>query len=96
MTKQVTGGVENRIKEPKDIPTVLMHRVGQWLTQDEMNFIIGVFLDDLLIDTLGDTNITNRDKVAQNICIQALKEGIIEHDGGLLYRISISGVLENG
>ena len=87
MTKQVTGGVQNRIKETKDIPNILIHRVGQWLTEDEMNFIIGVFLDDLLIDTLGDTNITNRDKVAQNICIQALKERIIEHDGGLLYRI---------
>ena len=87
-TKEITG-VENRIRKPQDIPHVLPHRVGQWLTQDELNFIIGVFLDEFLIDTLSDTNITNRDKVAQNICIEALKEGVIEFDGGLLYRICL-------
>lgn len=85
-TQEITG-VQNRIKEPKDIPNILPHRVGQWLTQDELNFVIGVFLDDYLIDTLRDTNITNRDKVAQNICKKALDEGIIEFDGHLLYRI---------
>ena len=77
-----------RIKTATDIPTVLEHRIGEWLTQDEINFKIGLYLHPSLIEYLKDTTISNIDKVAQRLCLQALEQGIIEHDGGLLYRIN--------
>jgi hypothetical protein len=79
--------MEIRIQTVDDIPTVLEHRLGEWLTQDEMNFKIGLYLHYSLIEYLHDMEVSNMDKVAQRLCLEALEKGIIEHDGGLLYRI---------
>jgi hypothetical protein len=76
-----------RIQTVIDIPVVLSHRVGEWLTQDEMNFKIGVYLHHSLIEYMPSMEVSNMDKVAQKMCLEALEKGIIEHDGGLLYRI---------
>ena len=66
------------IKQPKDIPKVLSHHVGKWMSDVDLNFVVILYLDDSLVDTFRDTGATNRVSVAQKLCIEALKQGIIE------------------